>query len=326
MGKNIRIALLGARGMIGKTLLKILAEQSLDFTKDFSLDCFGTSEDTEVSFGEKVLKVQKLTAFKAANFDLIFSAISADMALELADEIMSSGAIWVDKSPALRMNDEVPLVVPEVNGDLTNGKKIIASPNCVVIPVSIFLKTVLNYGLKSVVLSTYQSVSGAGVNAMNGFFREMKATCMKPLYEGLVYKHPMMCNVIPAIGAVDEHNECDEEVKIKEELRKVLALPDLQLSVTSMRVPVLIGHMVSLTFTLEQYVTPERLIKKMTDIGIQYSMDLVTPIMAASEDCVFACRLRYDGQNTYSIVIVCDNLRKGGALNALQIAKKVLNI
>lgn len=334
MGKNIKFAILGPRGLIGKTLLQILGDHEMSFSadilgdlleKDITIDCFGTSEDTQVSFGEKVLQVYNITDFKPAGYDAIISAIPSDMVLELADEIKASGVLWIDKSAALRMNEDVPLIVPEVNGHLIAGARVIASPNCIVIPLVMFLKTVVGYGLKSAIISTYQSISGAGINAMNGFFKEMKATHMKPLHKGFVYEHPMICNVIPAIGTVEENNECDEEIKIKEETRKILDLPSLQMSVTSVRVPVLIGHMISLTFILEKEVSKDKLIKAMEEIGIQYSDNIVTPIMSAAENSVFASRLRYDGNNTYSIILVCDNLRKGGALNALQIAQKALS-
>ncbi len=321
---GIKIAILGARGLIGKKFLNILEENNIEA----KIDCFGTTDNTQINYREETLNIKNIEDFEPSNYDLILSAVDADVALELKSKIKESNVLWIDKSSAMRMHDDVPLIVPEVNMDDIKGSKIIASPNCIAIPLAIFLHAIRNLNIHNVICSTYQSVSGAGKKAMDAFFRELKDTLMRSVKTGQLFEHPMACNVIPAIGAIDENGFCDEEIKIKEELKKILKV-DYPINVTAMRVPVLVGHLISLTFEVTKHVSMDH-IKKLLEVGgISYTEGLVTPVIASSEDDIFASRLRYNGEHdkvhSYSVVIVCDNLRKGGALNALEIADKLFN-
>jgi aspartate-semialdehyde dehydrogenase len=228
------------------------------------------------------------------------------------------------------MDEDVPLVVPEVNKEIIKNFKTIASPNCVVIPVAIFLHAVGVEDIEFVNITTYQSVSGAGKQAMAAFFKEIKSSYMKPVQNGMFYDEPMAFNIIPAIGKLDEDGNCDEEIKINQELHKIFKQnKTMQIIATTMRVPVTIGHLISLTFKTTKQLTHQEILKKMNAIGINYNEKICTPLMAAKENTVFACRLRNHLHNQeasyfWSVVLICDNLRKGGALNAWQIAKEMI--
>ncbi len=319
----MKIAVLGARGLIGKNLLRILEEEEVKC----ELDCFGSLDGVEVSLGNKILPVRKLESFEPEQYDLIFSAVDANLINPFKSRIKKSGAIWVDKSSATRMDSDVPLVVPEVNGDKLNSVKVVASPNCVAIPVAIFLHAIREFGPTFVNVVTYQSVSGAGSKAMSAFFKEIKFSNMQALKHGMYYDDPMAFNVIPAIGEFEEHGNCDEEIKIVQELHKILDTDELSMQIIASvaRVPVTVGHMATITFRLNENCNMQRMMKAIGDVGIVYLPGMATPLIAAQEDSVFACRLRKHENNMWSITLVCDNLRKGGALNAWQIAKKILS-
>lgn len=330
----MKIAVLGARGVIGKNLLRILEEEA-DYNPDFKLnlelDCFGSLDGVDISFGSRVLSSYALAQFEPEKYDVIFSAIDAALVLPFKNRIeehaKKTGAIWIDKSSALRMCDDIPLVVPEVNANHLHEKRVAASPNCAVIPVAMFLHAVRDCHPSFVNVVTYQSVSGAGSNALSAFFKEVKSSNMQTLKKGMYYDDPMAFNVIPAIGEIDEESgSCDEEIKIVQELHKILETDESKMQVVASvaRVPVAVGHMMSVTFKLEKEASYQKILKAMAAVGIVYMPRLCTPLMAAQEDDAFACRLRKHANNVWSVVLVADNLRKGGALNAWQIAKIML--
>lgn len=314
----MKIAILGARGMIGRQWLNILESHTCE------LDCFGKTGGAELTFQDKTIRTKGMDAFDPKNYDVILSAVDAEIIKPLKEKIMASGAIWVDKSSAMRMDEEIPLVVPEVNADAMHGH-VFASPNCVVIPIAMFLNAVVEYEILNVNIASYQSVSGAGTAAMHAFFKEIKSSSMNALNHGLYYKDPMAFNVIPAIGAINEDGHCDEEVKIKQELKKILhgkIDAEMPIAATTVRVPVTIGHSIALNFILNKPVKKDQIVKLLSEHSVTYSEGLITPLIAAKEDVVFACRLRNNGANNWSVMLVCDNLRKGGALNAWQIVQK----
>jgi len=314
-----KVALLGARGLIGTNFLSILSKKY----QNIDIKCFGFSEDKQVSFGSKTLNIMDISLFIPNEYDFIFTAINEDKLLELKEKIMNSKAIWIDKSSLLRLEKDVALIVPEINMEESEGKKIIASPNCVVIPVAMFLSAIKEFVCLDVNITTYQSISGAGKQAMDAFFKELKIFQIKNMYQGLFYKDPMAFNIISAIGEIDEQGFSQEELKIEQELRKILKL-DCAICVTSMRVPVMRVHTISLNFTLQKDVTIEQIIKKIEQIGILYYNLPVASLTIAGENTVIACRLRKHGKNLYSIILMCDNLLKGGALNAFQIFERLL--
>lgn len=320
----MKIAILGARGLIGKTFIRLLEENNLKNNEQNEIECFG-SINSQISFNGKTLLVKELNTFNPLNYDFIFSALDDETTKQLYPIIEKSGKLWIDKSSAMRMDANIPLIVPEVNIEQCKDKKIISSPNCVAIPTAVFLKSIEKFEPEFVNITTYQSVSGAGYKALDAFFKEVKSFDINPLKKGLIQEHPMAFNVIPSIGEINEEGNCDEEIKITQELKKILNNQELCITATCMRVSTTISHLISLNFKLKQEAKTEQIINKMKKFNIIYSENLITPIMAAHENTVFACRLRYHGLKTWSVILICDNLRKGGALNALEIAQHIFN-
>jgi aspartate-semialdehyde dehydrogenase len=314
----MKVALIGPKGAVGRVLLKVLEEH----WPKIKIRCF-SKESGIFSFAEKnSLPIELIESFEPSEFDLIFSAASAEVALSLKEKIKKSGVPWVDKSSALRDDEDAALVIPEING--LNGKKIASSPNCVAIPLSIFLKSMEGFDIKFVSLSTYQSVSGAGAIAMDKFMREMKTSLSQPHVEPLLGDHPIAMNVIPEIGEVDHENFCEEERKIESEVRRILNV-SFPICITCVRVPVLIGHGIAVNFCISEKIERERIEKAMHKFGIYYANASVTPLSAAREDLIYASRLKNHGGGFWSIWLICDNLRKGAALNSFQIARMLVN-
>lgn len=320
----LKIAIIGARGMIGRQLLQLIEKEDVNC----HLDCFGNTQDAEIAFKSQRLNTLLLKDFVPENYHVIFSATEADVIKPFIEKIKESGAIWVDKSSAMRMQNDVPLVVPEVNADELANSKVISSPNCVVIPTAVCLSAFIKYGIENLNLTTCQSVSGAGKSAMSAFFKEMKASSMQSLSKGLYYEHPMALNVITSIGELHDNGSCEEEVKIEQELRKIFEkdLKKTDLSVTTMRVPVAIGHLVSVNVKLKKPAQKDKLIRSLEKLGVVYSDNPTTPLMCAGEDVIFASRLRSHDEMNWSFTINCDNLRKGGGLNAWQIATALIKM
>lgn len=314
----MKIALIGPRGIVGRTLINILAENR----PDAELDCFSTQKGEELSFGSKILKTEEISTFDPQKYDLIFSATDAETSQNLRPKIEKSKAIWIDKSSAFRQEEGIPLIIPEVNLQEALGKKIISMPNCVVTPLAVFLKSIEKYGIKRLNIATYQSVSGAGMEAMNKLYREIKETLMQATSPAVGNEHQMAFNVIPQIGPLNEEEHCDEEIKIENELRKVLNI-EIPISVTCVRVPVVIGHCIALNFELEKSANQETLIRAINKFDtLCFSYKPITPLIAAKEDEIFISRLRKHGnENNWSCWVASDNLRKGAALNAFQTAR-----
>jgi len=314
----MKIAVVGARSLIGHSFLGIISQR----WNDAEVEVFNQNGGVEVSCGERVLVTKKLSDLNANDYDFIFSATDDEQTRELHAKVEKSRAVWIDKSSVMRMDENIPLIIPEVNGNEIGDNKIIASPNCIVIPVAMFLNTIAKFEIEYINLSTYQAISGAGKKAMEAFFKEIKMSYMKTLQHGLLYEDPMAFNIIPQIGELDENGIADEEKKIVQELHKILKTEYL-ITATCMRVPVSIGHTISLNFKLSRDVDIKKMIKNIEKNNIIYSNKSVTPIMAAREDAVYAHRLRKHANNVWSVIIVCDNLRKGGALNAVEIADRM---
>jgi aspartate-semialdehyde dehydrogenase len=336
----MKIAILGARGLIGRMFLQILEGYENEEQQNFleskigpekthhqkthtkhEIDCFGASYNEEIHFNGHNLKVQHIDSFDSHKYDLIFSAMDNEATEAIKEKIVNSRAVWIDKSSLMRLDSDVPLVVDQVNDNLIENHRIIASPNCNVIPIATFLKAV-DSEIQHLNIATYQSVSGAGKKAIDAFFKEVKASMMENLQHGLLFEHPLAFNVIPAIGDIEENGNSDEENKVCLELRKIFPEMHCPIIATCVRVSSVLSHLISLNFQLKAHVNKESLIKKMEKVGIVYSNNFVTPIMAANEEAIFACRLREHENNWYSIILVADNLRAGGALNAFKIAQQ----
>ena len=286
---------------------------------------------TEVSFGDTILKVKALDYYDFKGTDIALMSAGGAIAKEWAPKIAAQGCLVIDNSSAWRMDRQVPLVVPEVNAEALNDipKGIIANPNCSTAQLVVALKPLHDlFKIKRVVVSTYQSVSGAGKEAMDELFRQTRAVFVADPIEQGKFTKQIAFNVIPHIDVFLDSGITKEEWKMAVETQKILD-PDIQVTATCVRVPVFVGHSESVNIEFELPVTADKaraalraapgvlVVDKREDGGY------VTPIECAGEDATFVSRIRKDPtiENGLNMWIVSDNLRKGAALNAVQIAE-----
>ncbi|MCL2604748.1 MAG: aspartate-semialdehyde dehydrogenase [Defluviitaleaceae bacterium] len=328
--KPFTCAVVGATGMVGKSFLQILEERKLPIT-ELHLFASAKSAGTEIVFDGQPLTVKELSPSSFdIGIDIALFAVSNGLSKIYAPIAAKKGCIVVDNSSAWRMDPQVPLIVPEVNGgELKNHNGIIANPNCCACPVVAALKPLHDaFGLKRVVISTYQSVSGAGVGGWKDLDATLKGEAPKHL------PHPIANNLIPFIGTYDpdDGGYTGEEIKLMAEVRKILNLPDLLITATCVRVPVYVGHSLSVNVELVKSFDLEHVRNLLTNSsGIAFGDDPAQnrypmPIIAAGNDAVHIGRLRRDEslKNGLNMFVVCDNIRKGAATNAVQIAEGLI--
>ena len=329
-----KVAVVGATGNVGREMLSVLAERQFPVSEVVAL-ASTRSVGTEVSFGDGTLKVKALDYFDFKDTDICLMSAGGKVAKEWALKIAAQGAIVIDNSSAWRMDREVPLVVPEVNADALNEikKGIIANPNCSTAQLVVALKPLHDLAtIKRAVISTYQSVSGAGKDAMDELFRQTRAVFVADPIEREKFTKQIAFNVIPHIDVFLDSGYTKEEWKMMVETQKILD-PDIQVTATCVRVPVFVGHSEAVTLEFEKPITAEKaravlreapgvlLVDKREDGGY------ATPIECAGEDATYVSRIRKDPtvEHGLSLWIVSDNLRKGAALNAIQIAECLVN-
>ena len=331
----MRVAVLGATGSVGRCIVQLLHERHFPACEVIPL-ASPSSEGRKISMGEKDLNVRAAQGFDFTGVDLLFSAAGAEVAKRYVPLALKAGARVIDKSSAFRMDPGVPLVIPEVNGHLVSAKTpLVASPNCIVIPLVSALAPLCKAGrLVRLVVSTYQSVSGAGKKGMDALYDQTRALLMAGVPKPGIFSHPIAFNVIPAIGEVDGEGWSDEETKIQQETAKILDnLPEIhkcrgvQMSVTAVRVPVLIGHGLSVMAEFEEAFSPktaQSLLSKAPGLCVfPKAKGGVTPLEGVGDDQIFVSRMRavHGSSCGVSFWMVCDNLRKGAGLNAVQIAE-----
>jgi aspartate-semialdehyde dehydrogenase len=299
----------GATGAVGKVTLRLLAERGYEDVRAFASE---RSAGQAVPFGSGSLTVEQATpdALAGAGADLFLFSVGTSASLELVPAAVTGGAVAIDKSSAYRLADGVPLVVPEVNGDRAlDHDGVVANPNCCTIPLACALKPLLDEaGLARVRVATYQSASGAGARSMERLLAEAPGDHdlrMDWDFDGV---------------------EFDEEFKIREETRKILELPELPISATCVRVPVLVGHAEAIWVETEEPLSPERATELLAASPAVEVEDFPTPGKAAGGDHVLVGRIRRDPtvENGLCLFVAGDNLRKGAALNAIQIAELLL--
>ena len=329
-----KIAVIGATGNVGREMLNVLVQRQFPISEVVAL-ASTRSVGTEVSFGDGVLKVKALDYYDFKGTDIALMSAGGDIAREWAPKIAAQGCIVIDNSSAWRMDRQVPLVVPEVNADALFDipKGIIANPNCSTAQLVVALKPLHDlFTIKRVVVSTYQSVSGAGKEAMDELFRQTRAVFVADPVEVAKFTKQIAFNVIPHIDVFLDSGVTKEEWKMVVETQKILD-PDIQVTATCVRVPVFVGHAESVNIEFEKPVTAEQaraalraapgvlVVDKREDGGY------VTPIECVGEDATFVSRIRKDPtiENGLNLWIVSDNLRKGAALNAVQIAESLIN-
>ncbi len=304
-----RIGVVGATGAVGTVVLQLLAERGYREVRAFAS---ARSAGRRLPFGDGELVVEEATsdALEAGGLDLCLFSVGAGASSELVPAAVRGGAVCVDKSSAFRLTDGVPLVVPEVNGERSREHEgIVANPNCSTIPLVCILKPLHDaFGLARVRVATYQSVSGAGAARMEA----LRGT--PPGEADLALDWPF------------DGEEFDEEAKLRDETRKILELPELPVSATCVRVPVLVGHSEAVWVETVEPITAEAAHETLADALALRLEQFPTPAMAAGIDEVLVGRIRRDSTvpNGVALFLVCDNLRKGAALNGIQIAELLL--
>src|SRR5208282_2119453 len=332
---SYNVAVVGATGNVGREMLNILDEREFPVKEVFAI-ASRRSTGVEVSFGDKTLKCRDLETFDFSQCDFALMSAGGEISTQWSPKIGKTGCIVIDNSSAWRYDMDVPLIVPEVNADAVVGykkKNIIANPNCSTAQLVVALKPLHDAAtIKRVVVSTYQSVSGAGKDAMDELFRQTRAVFVADPVEVVKFTKQIAFNVIPHIDVFLDSGYTKEEWKMMVEVQKILD-PDIQVSATCVRVPVFIGHSEAVNVEFEKPITAAQarailreapgclVIDKHEDGGY------VTPIEAAGEDATFISRIRKDPtvEHGLQMWVVSDNLRKGAALNAVQIAECLIN-
>lgn len=292
------------------------------------------SAGSAVEFGGQMLTIAEVQADSFAGVDLVFSCATAEASRQCVPLAVESGAVVIDKSNAFRMDLSVPLVVPEVNpGDLYGHPGVVASPNCSTIQMVVALKPLLDaVGLRRVIVSTYQAVSGAGRDAIDELTAQTKAIAAGEPVEVRAFPRQIAHNLFPHIDRFDERGNTAEELKMVFETRKILHLPDLPVVATCVRVPVVTGHSEAIYVETEHPLSAARareLLSRAPGVTVMDDPQRAvypTPLDAAGRDDVFVGRVREDPSlaTGLSLWVVSDNLRKGAATNAVQIAEWML--
>ena len=330
--KKYTVAVVGATGAVGREMLKTLAERAFPVAAVHAL-ASAKSAGGGVSFGEdEVLTVQDLERFDFKGVDLCLSSAGAKISADFAPRAAKQGCVVIDNTSQFRMDPDVPLVVPEVNPQALAGyrkRNIIANPNCSTIQMLVALKPLHDLAtIKRIVVSTYQSVSGAGREAMDELFNQTRGVFVNDAMVKEQFKKQIAFNVIPHIDVFMEDGGTKEEWKMAAETKKILD-PKIRVSATCVRVPVFVGHAESVNVEFEREISATEAraaLKKAPGVSVidhHHDDGFVTPAECAGEDPVFVSRIRDDMsvENGLNLWIVADNLRKGAALNAVQIAE-----
>lgn len=328
-----RVAVVGATGLVGQHVMRVLEERRFPVSELRPL-ATARSAGRVVEFAGERLEVREASAETLRGADFAFFAASGDVSRELAPVAARAGTVVIDKSNTFRLDPEVPLVVPEVNGDALAGhRNLIASPNCSTIQLVVVLKPILDaFGLRRVVVSTYQAVSGTGAAAMEELEAATRAGLEGREFEPQVYPQPIAFNVLPHCDRFEDEATTLEEWKLVRESRKILGRPDLAVTATAVRVPVRVGHSEAVWLETERPADPAALREVLAAApGVVVWDDPArnlypTPLRVAGRDEVFVGRIRRDptAGRAFWLWIVADNLRKGAATNAVQIAEALI--
>jgi aspartate-semialdehyde dehydrogenase len=330
-----KVACVGATGNVGREMLNILDERAFPADEVVAL-ASRRSTGVEVSYGDRTLKVKALENYDFSDVDICLMSAGGDVSKEWSPKIAAAGAVVIDNSSAWRYDADVPLVVPEVNADAVAGytkRGIIANPNCSTAQLVVALKPLHDAAtVKRVVVSTYQSVSGAGKDAMDELFSQTKSVYTNDELVTKKFPKRIAFNVIPQIDVFMEDGYTKEEWKMMAETKKILD-PKIRLTATCVRVPVFIGHAEAVTIEFEKPISVEEATSILRNAPGCLVIDkrkpggYVTPYECAGEDATYISRIREDAtvENGISLWCVSDNLRKGAALNAIQIAECLVN-
>jgi aspartate-semialdehyde dehydrogenase len=327
-----KVAVVGATGAVGRELLSTMAERAFP-ADDVAALASDRSAGQKVSFGDDdLLKVQNLADFDFHGWDIVLSSPGAKVSAEYSPRAARAGAVVIDNTSHFRMDPDVPLVVPEVNPEDIAGygaRGIIANPNCSTIQMVVALKPLHDLArIKRVVVATYQSVSGAGKDAMDELFNQTRGIYVNEPVRPEIFAKQIAFNVVPQIDDFMEDGSTKEEWKMAAETKKILD-PSILVSATCVRVPVFIGHAEAINLEFENPIEVAearaalRAQPGITVIDHRLEDGYVTPAECAGEDAVYVSRIRSDHtvEHGLSLWVVSDNLRKGAALNTIQIAE-----
>jgi aspartate-semialdehyde dehydrogenase len=338
----MKLVVVGATGAVGTEIMRILGERELAIDELVPV-ATARSAGKKLPFRGRAVEVAAIEAEVFEGADIALFDVPDEVSREWAPVAVSAGATVVDNSAAWRMDPDVPLIVPEVNPDaaLDPPKGIIASPNCTMLALVVPLAALHHRAtLQRVILSSYQAASGAGRPGVNELWDQIERASKEPeavsqglartvLTAGRTFSHPLAMNVIPHVGSIQDNGYTGEEVKVGDEVRKVMSLPDLPLTATCVRVPTVVGHGVSVHAEFSSPITPEQaraVLESAPGVEVWDEPEdgvYPTPLEAAGRDPCYVGRIRRDPHDERALewFAVADNLRKGAALNTIQIAE-----
>ena len=328
--KLYTVAILGATGAVGQEMIKILEERNFPVGKLIPL-ASARSAGKKLTFKGEQIEIQEASEEAFAGVDIVLGAAENDIAKKFAPAIVAAGAVFVDNSSAFRLRDDVPLVVPEVNPeDVKWHKGIISNPNCSTI-ITVTAVNALNAiaPIRTMTASTYQAVSGAGAGGPIELMNEVEALRAGETYEPKVFSHQIAYNLIPQIGGESFAGYTSEEMKLQNEGRKIMHLPELKVTCTCVRVPVVRSHSISASLHFDRPISVEEVREAISKApGVKLVDDLSKkmypmPLDTSDQDIVFVGRIRPDLTDDCGISLWCcgDQVRKGAATNAIQIAE-----
>jgi aspartate-semialdehyde dehydrogenase len=333
--KRLNVAVVGATGMVGQEMLKVLSQRGFPTERVIAL-ASERSKGMTVAYNGSRLAVAPLREDSFKGVDIALFAASSDIALMYAPIAVEAGAIVIDNSSAWRMKENVPLVVPEVNrDDIASNEGIIANPNCCAIPLTVVLSPLhKKVGVERVLVSTYQAASGAGKALVDELEEQTKAIAAGTEPQTAVYPHQLAYNVVPGGWRPEAEGYNEEEVKIVNETRKIMHLPDLRIVATCVRVPVPVGHGESVFVETVELISADdvrTLLRSAPGVIVEddsHAKLYPTPHNVAGKDEVYVGRIRKDHSTARGLAlwIVSDNVRKGAALNAVQIAEEAIEM
>jgi aspartate-semialdehyde dehydrogenase len=332
---GFKVAVAGATGNVGREMLSVLEERGFPADEVVAL-ASRRSQGTEVSFGDRILKVKTLDNYDFSDTDICLMSAGGTVSKEWSPKIGAQGCVVIDNSSAFRYDSDVPLIVPEVNADAITGftrRNIIANPNCSTAQLVVALKPLHERAkIRRVVVATYQSVSGAGKDAMDELFTKTRAVFVSDPIEAKKFTKRIAFNVIPHIDVFLDDGYTKEEWKMVAETKKILD-PKIKLVATCVRVPVFVSHSEAVNIEFDEPITADEARDILREapgclvVDKRENGGYVTPYEAAGEDATYISRIREDPtvENGLAMWIVSDNLRKGAALNAVQIAEVLVN-
>jgi aspartate-semialdehyde dehydrogenase len=333
--KRLNVAVVGATGMVGHEILRVLAQRHFPSDRVVAL-ASERSKGLSMAYNGGSISIDPLDENSFKGIDIALFAASSDIALMYGPLAVEAGALVIDNSSAWRMKENVPLVVPEVNSDdIRDNEGIVANPNCCAIPLTVILNPLKRaVGLERVLVSTYQSASGAGRALVDELEEQTKAIVAGTEPQAVAYPYQLAYNVVPGGWRPEPEGYNEEEVKIVNETRKILHMPELRITATCVRVPVPIGHGESVFVETTRKITADEartLFGSAPGVVVEddpHAKLYPTPHGVAGKDEVYVGRIRNDAstKNGLALWLVSDNLRKGAALNAVQIAEQAIEM